>query len=231
MASIALSRNKNDVNETTAQIKTTLSGFSLPSNTATTKYTLNKQYYSVSSIPSNINWNVSGNTINISGLNKGENYDITISYTIEYTIDYYRWESSEDGIGGSYIWVNKESKTRSASDIIDIYTHPGAWHWLDYISKNDIIEKKLTHTLVNQWVDHLAAWKSWDTQKDQNSAYDDYYNPNNGTGYRVNSEDIIYLQWFNNCARAHPRASTISHNNNEDIISVDRFSTLDFNGT
>ena len=101
MASIALNWDKNDVNETTAQIKTTLSGFSLPSNTATTKYTLDKQYYTVSSIPSSINWSVSGNIINISRLNKGENYDITISYTIEYTIDYYRWESSEDGF---YKW-------------------------------------------------------------------------------------------------------------------------------
>ena len=231
MASIALSRNKNDVNETTAQIKTTLSGFSLPSNTATTKYTLDKQYYTVSSIPSGINWSVSGNIINISRLNKGKNYNITISYKIEYTIDYYEWKTSEDGTSGSYIWVGSDTETRSASNTADIYTHPGAWHWEDYISKNDIIEEKLTHTLVNQWVDHLAAWKSWDTQAYQYSAYDDYYNPNNGTGYRVNSKDIIYLQWFNNCARAHPRASTISHNNNEDIISVSRLSTLDFNGT
>jgi hypothetical protein len=77
----------------------------------------------------------------------------------------------------------------------------------------------------------LAAWKSWDTQDDWYSSYDDYYNNRTGEGYKVNSKDIIYLQWFNNCAEAHPNASTISHNNNEDIISIDRLSTLDFYGT
>ena len=77
----------------------------------------------------------------------------------------------------------------------------------------------------------MAAWKSWDAQDDWYSSYDDYYNNQTGEGYKVNSKDIIYLQWFNNCAKAHPHASIISHKNNEDVISINRLSTLDFYGT
>lgn len=164
--------------------------------------------------------------VTVYSLDKGQANTITGSITCSYK--YKTTTTNSDG--STTITTHSTSATSDVGSII-VYTHPGAWHWEDYISKNDIIEEKLTHTLVNQWVDHLAAWKSWDTQAYWYSAYDDYYNPNNGTGYRVNSKDIIYLQWFNNCARAHPRASTISHNNNEDIISVSRLSTLDFNGT
>ena len=172
----------------------------------------------------------SSGTVTVRSLSRGQANTITGSITC-----YYKYDTTSTTINadGSISTITTTHSTSATSDVgrIIVYTHPGAWHWSDYISKNDIIEKKLTHTLVNQWVDHLAAWKSWDTQAYWYSAYDDYYNPNSGTGYRVNSEDIIYLQWFNNCARAHPRASTISHNNNEDIISVSRLSTLDFNGT
>ena len=168
----------------------------------------------------------SSGTVTVRSLNRGQANTITGSITCSY-----KYKTTTTNSDGSTTTTTHDGYDTSSVGSINVNTHPGAWHWEDYISKNDIIEKKLTHTLNNQWVDHLAAWKSWDTQKNWYSAYDDYYNPNNRTGYRVNSQDIIYLQWFNNCARAHPRASTISHNNNEDIISVDRFSTLDFNGT
>ena len=172
----------------------------------------------------------SSGTVTIESLRKGKAKTITGSITCYYKYDTTSTTINPDGSISTTTTTHSTSATSDVGSII-VYTHPGAWHWSDYISQNDIIEKKLTHTLVNQWVDHLAAWKSWDTQANWYSAYDDYYNPNSGTGYRVNSKDIIYLQWFNNCARAHPRASTISHNNNEDIISVSRLSTLDFNGT
>lgn len=172
----------------------------------------------------------SSGTVTIESLRKGKAKTITGSITCYYKYNTTSTTTNPDGSTTTTTTTHNASATSSVGSII-VYTHPGAWHWSDYISKNDIIEKKLTYTLVNQWVDHLAAWKSWDTQANWYSAYDDYYNPNSGTGYRVNSKDIIYLQWFNNCARAHPRASTISHNNNEDIISVSRLSTLDFNGT
>lgn len=172
----------------------------------------------------------SSGTVTVYSLDIGQSNTITGSITCSYKYNTTSTTTNVDGSTTTTTITHNASATSSVGSII-VYTHPGAWHWSDYISKNDIIEKKLTYTLVNQWVDHLAAWKSWDTQANWYSAYDDYYNPNNGTGYRVNSKDIIYLQWFNNCARAHPRASTISHNNNEDIISVSRLSTLDFNGT
>ena len=173
-------------------------------------------------------------TVTVYSLKQGQPNSISGSITCYYQYDITTTTTTTNADGSTTTTTTTTTHNASATSSIGsiiVYTHPGAWHWSDYISKNDIIEKKLTYTLVNQWVDHLAAWKSWDTQANWYSAYDDYYNPNSGTGYRVNSKDIIYLQWFNNCARAHPRASTISHNNNEDIISVSRLSTLDFNGT
>ena len=173
-------------------------------------------------------------TVTVYSLKQGQSNSISGSITCYYQYDTTTTTTTTNADGTTT--TTTTTTTHNGSDTSDVgsiivNTHPGAWHWSDYISQNDIIEKKLTYTLVNQWVAHLAAWKSWDTQANWYSAYDDYYSPNNGTGYKVNSQDIIYLQWFNNCARAHPRASTISHNNNEDIISVDRLSTLDFNGT
>lgn len=138
----------------------------------------------------------------------------------------YSYDVTVDGKTTTY----QDSKN-SGIGKVSVNTHPGKWSWEDYIATNDIIEKKLTADLVNQWVDHLAAWKSWDTQQNYYSSYNAIYDPDKGTGYKVNSKDIIYMQWFNNCAKIHPRASQITHNNNEDLISLSRFSTLNFNGT
>ena len=162
----------------------------------------------------------------VTGLQAGSSQTIQGSITYEYSYEQITgYDENNNPI--------KETKygEETYTDSITVYTHPGPWHWSDYISQNDIIEEKLTYSLINKWVDHLSEWKSWSAQADWYSAYDNYYNNNTGEGYKVHSKDIIYLQWFNNCANAHPRASTISHNNNKDIISVDRFSTLDFNGT
>lgn len=192
MASIALSRNKNDVTETTAQIKTTLSGFSLPSNTNTTKYTLDKQYYTVSSVPSGIIWNVSNNTINISGLDEGKDYNITISYKIEYTIDYYEWQTSEDGKGGSYVWVDSDAKTRSASNTIDIYTHPGSFSMgatSDSNSSNNIITNILTKEKIDEWIQHYQKAYHWHNQNNTNYSVD----------LNITRDETIKATWFNKC--------------------------------
>lgn len=165
-------------------------------------------------------------TVTVYSLDKGQANTITGSITCSY-----KYKTTTTNSDGSTTTTTHDGYDTSSVGSINVNTHPGAWHWEDYISKNDIIEEKLTYQLVNLWVEHLAAWKSWNTQNNWYSAYNDYYNNNTGQGYKVNSKDIIYLQWFNNCAKAHPRASTITHNNNEDIISVDRLSTLDFNGT
>ena len=176
------------------------------------------------------NVNSSSGTVTVYSLDIGQSNTITGSITCSYKYNTTSTTTNADGSTTTTTTVHSASATSNVGSIV-VYTHPGAWYWTDYISQNDIIEKKLTHTLVNNWVEHLAAWKSWDTQDDQYSSYDDYYNNRTGQGYKVNSKDIIYLQWFNNCAEAHPHASTISHKNNEDIISINRLSTLDFYGT
>ena len=76
------------------------------------------------------------------------------------------WETVSTSIGAdgsTTTTVHEHTDWDSESASIDIYMHPGPWDWLDYISKNDIIELTLKATDVNTWVDHLAAWKSWDT--------------------------------------------------------------------
>lgn len=172
----------------------------------------------------------SSGTVTVYSLNQGSANTISGSITCYYSYDV---TTTITNANGTTTTTTTTYNTHTTSDLgsIVVYTHPGPWHWSDYISQNDIIEEKLTYSLVNKWVDHLAAWKSWDTQDNWYSEYNDYYNHSTKQGYKVHSKDIIYLQWFNNCASAHPRASTITHNNNEDIISVSRLSTLDFNGT
>ena len=171
-------------------------------------------------------------TLWLENLNRGKHYEITAEVTITVGTKHSSTSTNEDGSETTTVWWTYDEYGDDASE--DIYTHPGSWHWSDYISQNDIIEEALKASDINDWVNHLAAWKSWKEQADWYNAYDDYYNNDTNIGrkgFKVYSGDIIYMQWFNNCAEAHPKASTISHNNNEDIISVSRLSTLDFNGT
>lgn len=227
---LSITRNGNP-GETTAKINIDVS-ISLPTNTNTAKYSNKNYQYSFNQT----NWyNLNQDNIIVRNLSSGKKTTIIIYCRITYDIDYYKWKNEYDNegnvIGGSYVWSSSTTGASSPiKDSVNVYTHPGPWHWSDYISKNDIIEQTLTHSDINKWVEHLAAWKSWDTQEDWYSFYNDYYNNSTKDGYKVNKGDIIYMDWFNNCASAHPRASTISHSGNEDIISVDRFLTLDFNG-
>ena len=131
---------------------------------------------------------------------------------------------------GYYDWVevNNPDHIRRASTFGPFYTHPGAWNWEDYISSGDIIQKTLKADYINKWVNHLVALKKWEAQDDQtlDADYKCYYE--NGYGYMVNSGDLIYLQWFNNCLSALGK-ETITRNNN-DIISLDNFKKLNISG-
>jgi hypothetical protein len=60
--------------------------------------------------------------------------------------------------------VDSDTKTRSASDTVDIYTHPGSF-FMDATkvstSSNNIIANVLTKAKIDDWIEHYKKAYCW----------------------------------------------------------------------
>ena len=182
---LSLQIANSGVGSTTAWIYYEVSGVSFPSGAFNTECVISKLVIG--------DWSREGSLSNykdvkLTDLKRGSR--ITISGWVQVT----RSWSSISGYDayGQPITTN-HSDSLTASDKVVVYTHPGPWDWRNYISAGDIIQEKLTADLVNTWVDHLAAWKSWDTQANHYSDYNATFNPKTGLGYKVEKGKPIYL--------------------------------------
>lgn len=206
MATITLSKNRQDIGINQCEIHATLSGFSIPLDTKTEKYSANGEGYKVEINDLNYNnWTEEYNIITIKGLNSGSSYEIKITYQINYTITYYKWQG--EGEVGSYVPTGETgSGSISASAQIDVYTRPSNFTSWDNLKSGNIIESKtegVSAKDVNDFITKLSQYHSWYAQSNWYNSYNSTYNhSNNKKGWRINENgDWIYADWYNHLVK------------------------------
>ena len=236
MASIIINRSRTTVNETTAIITITPSGFSLPGgpNDRPTAYS-NMQYQYKTN---NTNWQNS-NKITISKIGSNCEQYVEVQCRISYTISNYTWippvKDPETGITiTSGYWQLQSTSTGYSNPPIEekipIYFHPGSFSMeatSDIDSSNNIIANVLTKEKIDRWIEHFQKAYHWHNQNNNNYNID----------LSVIENKPIEAAWFNKCMIA---MNTFDNKNyktdyqggpNGDLITAAAINQMNFSGT
>lgn len=201
MASIKIDRSRATVNETTATITITPSGFSLPGgpNDRPTAYSNMQYQYKTKN---NTNWQDS-NVITINKIGNNCEQQIEVQCRISYIKSNYTWippvKDPETGVTiTSGYWKLQSTSTEysdSIDEIIPIYFHPGTFSMnatSDSNSSNNIIANVLTKQKIDEWIGHYQKAYHWYNQNNTNYSID----------LSIAKDETIKATWFNKCMTA-----------------------------
>lgn len=232
---ISLNCNKNDIQQQSANISYSASGYNLPSNGSKSQvvvdtdirylayewvYEYSDLTYTWSFSPGGTVYGNSGN-IEVSGLNAGDKTTIIASITVTctQTITTYITEGRADS-EGNWTWENHEPYSSSGpytitsgeSSSIDIYTKSETFSWPTAPqSEKTYIVDVLTAEKWNELAKKASQYKSWNLQND-NYIYND----------RVKSGDFISANEYNYVANLLETSEVKAG----DLIAADLFIRL-----
>ena len=221
-----LSRNKNDIKETEANIHFKINNYEGDKVGYIWKFYCDNNY--IEQIEEQ------NGTIEINELNKGTSYFIEGKCTIRVGTKYEIKDPVTNEGTGKYDY---DYETYYENDSVNIYTHPGSFSmgaksYQDYPNdSNSIIANVLTTKKVNQWINHFQKVYHWYNQN--NNDYDTLL-------LQIPDNKIITATWFNACMDAmrevgHRESETTKvkgarSNPPGDIITADLINQMNFSG-